>query len=217
MASTEREEHQKSPAGSTAHREALQALPRDFFHREKAQISPEPPPATQGNILGLFAMRRTLRLPFLSDFLKDLKAWRTLEVCDGRPIQNIPPDLVRHSDAADVWYQGMLGYYMIAGSPSFWVAQGYWTIDDRQASITLQEPRAVRLLLARSFARYVQVSGVRRLPVHKEKTAVVSVLNIMVSASRPMMVELRKIRMLLKVLGAKIWGLSCTRTGSRAR
>lgn len=71
-------------------------------------------------------------------------------------------------------------------------------------SISLRELRAVRLVLSRSFADYVSAPHIRRLLLHEDNAAVVAILNSMVSASRPMMSEIRKLRVLLRVLGVDI-------------
>ena len=70
--------------------------------------------------------------------------------------------------------------------------------------LLLRELRAVRLLLHRHFADYVSDPRVRRLLLHEDNQAVVYVLNAMVSASKEMMIELRKLEVLLKVLGARL-------------
>lgn len=101
-----------------------------------------------------------------------------------------------HSDAADVGYGGYggtLGFYMAAGTPGSWVGQGFWTAADLQNSITLCELRAVCLLLAHSFARFMTGHRVWYLLLHEDSAAVVSILNSMVSASQPMIAELRRL------------------------
>lgn len=83
-------------------------------------------------------------------------------------------------------------------------ARGFWSAEDRTQSITLRELRAVRLLLARSFAEYVSDCHTRHMVLHEDNQAVVFIINAMVSASRPMMAELRKLRALLHALGIVI-------------
>lgn len=59
---------------------------------------------------------------------------------------------------------------------------------------------AVRLLLHLSFLDYVFDPRVRRVLVQEENQAVVYVLKKMVSASQPMIVELKKLEILFRVL-----------------
>ena len=105
--------------------------------------------------------------------------------------------MAMHSDASRVGYGGTLGFKLGAGSPGEWSSQGFWTSDDHRSSITLLELRAVRLLLGRAFAHYVRQVKTRRLLLHEDNQAVVAIVNAMVSASKPMMSELRKLQELL--------------------
>lgn len=76
--------------------------------------------------------------------------------------------------------------------------------EERKKSITLRELRGVHLLLHRHFAGYVSAPRVRWLPLHKDNRAVVAILNAMVFASPPIMVELQKLMVLMNILGVKI-------------
>jgi len=109
-----------------------------------------------------------------------------------------------HSAAADVGYGGTLGYNEEAGSPGLWEGRGFWTPSDRAQSINLRELRAVRLLLHWHFAAFVSDRQVRRILLHEDNQAVVDALKAMVSASKPMMIELRRLEVLLRVLGIRI-------------
>lgn len=110
------------------------------------------------------------------------------------------PTMPMHRDVANVGQGGTLDTDLIAGSPGSWVDQGFWTAEERRKSITLRKLRAVRMLLHCRFSEYVADHHVRRLLVHEDDQGVVWVLNAMVSANRPMMVQLRKLRTLLHVL-----------------
>lgn len=136
--------------------------------------------------------------------LRDLQHWRCLTREDGRALQPAKPDLSLHTDAADLGYGGTLGPSMEPGARGLWEGQGIWTAADRAQSITLRELRSVRLLLVRSFADYVSDPRIRTLLVHQDNQAVVHVLNAMVSASRPMMAELRKLHAILRRLGVRL-------------
>lgn len=72
---------------------------------------------------------------------------------------------------------------------------------------SLPELRAVRLLLHRNFLAYVSDPRVRRVLVQEGNKAVIYVLNAMVSASRTMMVELRKLEVMLTVMGVRLEAL----------
>lgn len=136
--------------------------------------------------------------------LRDLRYWRSLTRGEGRELRPCPPSMAMHSDAADVGWGGTLGPNLQAGSPGLWEGQGFWGAEDRTASITLRELRAVRLLLHRSFSAFVSDPDTRRILVHEDNQAVVSILNAMVSASKPMMAELRKLQKLLAVLQVRL-------------
>lgn len=116
----------------------------------------------------------------------------------------LEPHFTMHSDAADVGYGGTLGFEEGAGLPGLWECRGFWNATDRAHSITLRKLRAVRLLLHRHFAEFVSDRRVRRLLLHEDNQAVVYILNSMVSASKEMMVELRRLEILLRVLGVKV-------------
>ena len=136
--------------------------------------------------------------------LRDLRHWRNLVRGDGRDLVRVEADVGMHADAADVGYGGTLGWELEQGRPGMWAGRGFWTAADRVQSITLRELRAVRLLLQQHFAEYVKDDRVKRVLLHEDNRAVVYVLNAMVSASRPLMSELRKLRQLLEVLGVRI-------------
>lgn len=136
--------------------------------------------------------------------MRDLSFWRKLTRGEGRDLVPVGVDVTMHSDEADVGYGGTLGFDEGAGSPGFWEGRGFWEASDRRASITLRELRAVRLLLHRHFYGYVSDPRVRRILLHEDNQAVVCVLNAMVSASKEMMAELRKLDALMKAMGVRI-------------
>lgn len=94
-----------------------------------------------------------------------------------------------------------MGYNTRAGTAGLWEGQGFCTVAYIQESITLRELRAVSLLLARSFARLVSSPKNKHLLIREDNQAVVAVLNAMVSASNPMMAELRRLQKLLVAIG----------------
>lgn len=70
--------------------------------------------------------------------------------------------------------------------------------------LILRELRAVRLLLHINFYDYVSEPSVRRILLHEDNQALMYVLNSMGSASKPMMAALRKLEVLMRVMGVKI-------------
>lgn len=136
--------------------------------------------------------------------MRDLSFWRSLSRGEGRDLIRLPPNVTMHSDAADVGYGGTLGFDEEQGSRGLWEGKGFWTTEERGQSITLRELRAVRLLLHRHFCDYVSAPGVRKILLHEDNQAVVFVLNAMVSSSKPMMAELRKLEVLMRVQGVRL-------------
>lgn len=62
----------------------------------------------------------------------------------------------------------------------------------------------MRLLLQRHISAYVSEPRIRRILLHEDNQPVVHVMNTMVSASRPMMAELRRLEVLLRALGVRL-------------
>jgi hypothetical protein len=136
--------------------------------------------------------------------LRDLSYWRSLTKGEGGDLYPRPADLTMHSDAADVGYGGTLVTDTAAGSPGLWEGRGLWATEERAEPIKLRELRVVRLFLQRHFAAFVEKSEVQQILLHEDNQAVVSILNAMVSASRPMMAELRRLEVMLRALGVRI-------------
>jgi hypothetical protein len=68
-----------------------------------------------------------------------------------------------------------------------------------------------RLLLQKHFASLVAKAETKLILLHEDNQAVVHILNAMVSASRPMMAELRRLEVMLRILGVALearWILS---------
>ncbi len=145
--------------------------------------------------------------------LPDLRTWRTMTStdCEGRPIHPPVSQAVLHSDAADVGYGGTLGTDDSAGAPGIWEAQGIWKWQDRAESISYRELKAIRMLLTKrnheqlnSFGSLLKQAGVSNVKLWCDNMATVHVTNAMVSASRPMMRELRLLKRELDRLGLHI-------------
>lgn len=136
--------------------------------------------------------------------LCDLKWWRSLEHGDGQEVHLVPQSISLHSDALEVGYSGTLGFETSAASPGLWEARGFWGANDRQTSSTLRKLRAVRLRLSRSFAEDVSAPHIQQILLHEDTAAVMTILNAMVSDSRPMMSELPKLHALLRALRVEL-------------
>jgi hypothetical protein len=64
--------------------------------------------------------------------------------------------------------------------------------------------KAVRLLLQKHFEYFVAKAETKRILLHEDNQAFVHILNAMVSTSRRMMAELRRLEVLLRILGVKL-------------
>ncbi len=87
-----------------------------------------------------------------SPAIRDLKTWREFARTErqGRAMHPTAPDVVLHTDAADVGYGGTMGTTDRAGDPGLWWAQGVWSWQDRAESISYQELKALRMMLSNS-------------------------------------------------------------------
>jgi hypothetical protein len=142
--------------------------------------------------------------------IRDIQSWRALTSTEreGRPLRPAAPELMMHTDAADLGYGGTLGKCGAAGQCGEWEAQGVWGWHERAESISYRELKAIRLLLtraensgSRSFGARLLDAGIRNLQLQCDNMAAVHVTNAMVSASRPMMRELRLLKRELDRLG----------------
>ena len=120
----------------------------------------------------------------------------------------VPPPLQPsiHSNAADMGYGGTLRFNNLEqGIDGQWHAQSIWDWRDRAHSISYRELKAIRKLLMGHLGHKLEQESVQRLLLHVENQAIVHVTNALVSASRPMMRELRKLKLCLDRLGLQIW------------
>jgi len=139
--------------------------------------------------------------------LRDLKKWKDLskQELQGRPIFPSTPTAAMHTDAADVGYGGTLNAEDLSpGVDGNWRAQGILNWRDRAESISYRELKAIRLLLQGSLGKNVLDQGHKDLLLHVENQGVVHITNSFVSTSRPMMRELRKLKVVLDLLGILI-------------
>jgi hypothetical protein len=68
----------------------------------------------------------------------------------------------------------------------------------------LRELKAVRPILHRHFASFAMKAETKRIILQEDNQAVFRILNAMVSASCPMMAEIRRLEVVLRTLGVKI-------------
>ena len=116
-----------------------------------------------------------------------------------------PPQAAIHTDAADMGFGGTLNTRDLRpGVHGMWSAQGVWDWKARAESITLRELRAIRLLLCGQLGQETRTAGVRDLLLHIDNQAVVHITNSLVSASRPMMRELRRLKLVLDRMGLRV-------------
>jgi hypothetical protein len=64
--------------------------------------------------------------------------------------------------------------------------------------------KAVRLLLQRHFGSYVAPAETKRNLLHEDNQAVAHILNAIVSASPPMMADLRRLQVMLREFGVRM-------------
>lgn len=132
--------------------------------------------------------------------IRDLRRWKQLSTSElaGRPMTPPSATAALHTDAADVGYGGTLNVSDLRpGLPGQWNAQGIWSWRDRAESISYRELKAIRLILTGSLGSQLLHRGHRDLLLHVDNQAVVHITNALVSASRPMMRELRRLKSVL--------------------
>jgi hypothetical protein len=143
-----------------------------------------------------------IKIRLLRQSLRDLAYWCVLLRGEGWDLHSLPADLTMHSDAAEMGYGGTLG--TDPGSTCLWEGRSLWAGEERAEAISRRELNAVRLLLKRHFASYLAQAETRRILLHEDNQAVVHILNAMVSASRPMMAEIRRLEVMMRALGVRM-------------
>jgi hypothetical protein len=146
--------------------------------------------------------------------VRDLDCWRRLAGYEGtgRPILPLSSDGDLHTDAADVGYGGTLDTDGEPGQDGQWQEQGIWSWRDRAESISVRELRAVRVLLQGSIGERSRAEGMHVMRLCLDNTSCVHVTRAFVSASTPMMRELRRLKRVLDENGLVLqpkWLPSC--------
>lgn len=93
---------------------------------------------------------------------------------------------------------------MLPGVDGQYQSQGVWGWRDRAESISYRELKAIRMLLSGRFGNVLSDFKRSDLLLHVDNQAVVHITNSLVSASRPMMRELRRLKVLLDHHGIRI-------------
>ena len=139
--------------------------------------------------------------------IRDLLTWKGLSRREllRRSMRPFVPTASMHTDGADVGFGGTLNTQdLTAGIDGQWQAQGVWTWEDRAESISYRELKAIRRLLTGCIWSELVSQGRKHLLLHVDNMAVVHITNAMVSASRPMMRELRRLKCVLDRQGFQI-------------
>jgi hypothetical protein len=138
--------------------------------------------------------------------LRDLRVWQQIKGTEkkGRPIPPCRPDLYLHSDTADMGYGGTLGATGAPGECGLREVEGVWVSKDRSESITYRELRAVCMLLMGNLGEKILNLETKELLLRTDKTGVVHITNVPVSASQPMMRELRRLKHILENMGVSL-------------
>lgn len=110
-----------------------------------------------------------------------------------------------HTVDADVGYGGTLNTIdMSAGVQGMWSDQGIWSWKDRAQSISIGELKEIWLLLTECMGKQVKTERCRNLLLHMDKKSVVHITNRLVSANRPMMIEMRRLKLVPDRMGTKL-------------
>lgn len=110
-----------------------------------------------------------------------------------------------HTDVADVGYGGTLNVKDLGdGIGGFWSYKGVWNWKYRASSITLKEPKEIRMLLMGGLGTEVQRKNTTDLLLHVDNQGVVHIWNSFVSAGRPMMRKLHRLKLVLDLLGVRM-------------
>jgi hypothetical protein len=132
--------------------------------------------------------------------------WRKLSSTEtnGRPIRPLPINGIRHTDAANVAFDGTLDVSGNPGDPGQWQDQGIWEWKDRAECISVRELKAIRMVLMGTVGERVKKEGISLLKLCVDNSSVVHVTNAFVASSRPMMREIRRLKKVLDDLGLQL-------------
>lgn len=138
--------------------------------------------------------------------IRDLRIWQQLskQELQGRNMTPFYPTATMHTAAADLSYGETLSSDPTPGRPGELESQRVWNWKDRSQSITLRELKAIRLLLMGNLGQELEKRQWKKVLLRVDNSAVVHITNSLVSASRPMMRELRRLKRVLDEGGIQI-------------
>jgi hypothetical protein len=133
---------------------------------------------------------------------RDLRTWMRLAtvVAERRPIRPLATNGIMHTDAADVGIGGTLALKGNPGDPGTWQDQGIWKWRDRAECISVRELKFILMLLVGQLGERVKREGISLLRLCIDNTSVFHVTNAFAASSRPMMRELRILKVVLDQL-----------------
>lgn len=139
--------------------------------------------------------------------MRELRFWATLKtgIEKKRVIRSSAPHGSLHSDATELGsVETRHTEDMNTGVAGMWVDQGVWNWHNRANRITLREFKAIRKILMGALGENIKRLKTRDLLMHVDHNAVVHITNSFVRASREMIRELRKHKVVLDRLGLRI-------------
>jgi hypothetical protein len=95
--------------------------------------------------------------------IRNIQSWRALTSTEreGRPLRPAAPEVMMHTDAADLEYGGTLGQCVAAEQCGEWKAQGVWGWNERAESISYRELKAICLLLMKAANLLVRIYRIK--------------------------------------------------------
>lgn len=129
------------------------------------------------------------RVRLIHQSIRDLQKWKCLSAqkLGGTPMLPTFPTASVHTDATDVGYGGTINltyvFPVIQGQHQI---QGIWACRDCAESITYRELKAIRLLRSGKLGKVLLDMETKYLLLHVDSQAVVHIINLLVSYSRPM-------------------------------
>jgi hypothetical protein len=123
---------------------------------------------------------------------------------EGRPIRRIATNGIMHTDAADVGFGGTLALNDNPGDPGTWQDQRIWQWSDRAECISVRELKAIPMLLVGQLGERVKGEGISMLRLCIVNMSVVHVTSGFVASSRPMIRELRRLKVVFDQLGLQL-------------
>jgi hypothetical protein len=137
---------------------------------------------------------------------RNLRTWMRLATVatDGLKIRPFATKGIMHTDAADVGFGGTLALDGNTGEPGTRQDQCVWQWRDRAECISVRELKAMRMLLEGQLGERVKREVISMLRLCIVNTSVVHVTNAFEASGRPVMRELRRLKVVLDRLGMRV-------------